>query len=546
MLRGADCSLLRSAALLALLLLASTGAWPAELLPTDQELEDAHAVIGDVLLNNQNIFNLDDPKENNWLFRLANRLHIKTRPYVIRSQLLFRSGDRYSRRLLEESERILRGADYLYDASVRPVSYHDGRVDILVTTWDVWTLNPGFNYSRSGGTNRTGAQLEEFNFLGTGSAVRYQRTTDVDRTVNLYQIRDMHAFSTWTQVTGTYENNSDGKLEQLTVNRPFYSLDTRQAWGLDALHWTRVDSLYDLGTIIDQFHDDQRAATASYGWSQGLQNGWVRRWSAGATLDQHTFDPAPLWQGATTLPQDRKLLYPWLDFQLVEDEYLKVKNRDQIGRNEDFYLGSAVEVRLGVSSPAWGADREALVFANTASHGFSLTGGSMLLLDENMSGRLEHGTLHNGILNGNARYYLVESPKALFYAALHATQGHNLDLDNQVLLGGDSGLRGYPLRYQTGTGRALVTLEQRYFTDWYPFRLWRVGGAVFFDAGRTWGSVPLGSPSLGLLKDAGLGLRFGNTRSGLGNVTHVDLAFPLEHQAGVKGVQFVVQTEQSF
>jgi len=89
LLRGADCSLLRSAALTALLLLACTGAWPAELLPTDQELEDAHAVIGDVLLNNQNIFNLDDPKENNWLFRLANRLHIKTRPYVIRSQLRF-------------------------------------------------------------------------------------------------------------------------------------------------------------------------------------------------------------------------------------------------------------------------------------------------------------------------------------------------------------------------------------------------------------------------------------------------------------------------
>src|SRR5947199_4526984 len=34
----------------------------------------------------------------------------------------------------------------------------------------------------------------------------------------------------------------------------------------------------------------------------------------------------------------------------------------------------------------------------------------------------------------------------------------------------------------------------------YPFRLFRVGAAVFFDSGRTWGSAPLAAPSLGLLR----------------------------------------------
>ena len=121
-----------------------------------------------------------------------------------------------------------------------------------------------------------------------------------------------------------------------------------------------------------------------------------------------------------------------------------------------------------------------------------------------------------------------------------------MDLDNQILLGGDNGLRGYPLRYQDGTGRVLWSVEQRYFTDWYPFRLFRVGAAVFFDAGRTWGTAPLGQPSLGLLKDAGFGLRFGNARSGLGNVVHVDLAFPFEATDHISHVQFLVQTEAHF
>src|SRR5881398_665047 len=84
------------------------------------------------------------------------------------------------------------------------------------------------------------------------------------------------------------------------------------------------------------------------------------------------------------------------------------------------------------------------------------------------------------------------------------------------------------------------------FTDWYPFRLFRVGAAVFFDTGRTWGAAPLAAPGLGLLKDAGFGLRFGNARSGLGNVVHVDLAFPFNGDSSIKRVHFLVQTEQHF
>src|SRR5215831_13571839 len=35
--------------------------------PSHEELEAAGAVIGEVLIDNQNIFNLEDPKDDNWL-----------------------------------------------------------------------------------------------------------------------------------------------------------------------------------------------------------------------------------------------------------------------------------------------------------------------------------------------------------------------------------------------------------------------------------------------------------------------------------------------
>ncbi len=64
------------------------------------------------------------------------------------------------------------------------VRYKDGKVDLKVTTRDVWTLDPGISFGRSGGTNSTGVKLEEVNLLGTGAALNLSHTSDVDRSGN--------------------------------------------------------------------------------------------------------------------------------------------------------------------------------------------------------------------------------------------------------------------------------------------------------------------------------------------------------------------------
>jgi hemolysin activation/secretion protein len=123
---------------------------------------------------------------------------------------------------------------------------------------------------------------------------------------------------------------------------------------------------------------------------------------------------------------------------------------------------------------------------------------------------------------------------------------NDLDAERQLLLGGDNGLRGYPLRYQAGTSRALFTVEERYYTDWYPFHLFYVGAAGFFDMGRTWGTDITGAESAGWLRDIGIGLRLGSSRSSFGNVIHIDLAFPLDGDEDIDDVQLLVETKVRF
>jgi surface antigen-like variable number repeat protein len=520
---------------------------PAETpgVPPDSELEASGAVIGKILIDNQNIFNLEDPKDNNWLFRLADRLHYRTRPSVIRSQLLFKPGQRYSRRLLDESERVLRADGYFYDAWIRVVSYHDGTVDVRVTTKDVWTLNPGFNFGRSGGTNSTGVELEDISFLGTGADVAVSHSSNIDRTSSSLGVGDPHIFGSWVSAGLSYSQMSDGYQREFTIQQPFYSLETRWAAGVYGIHDLQTDSLWDHGAIIDQFQDLHQGAQIYGGLSEGLQNGWVRRWSTGVTYDEHDFAPVSSWTGPTQVPEDRKFTWPWVQFDLVQDDFLKLWNHDEIARTEDFYVGTAASVRAGWADTVWGSSQSALIFQSNASKGFR-QGGSTLLLFGDFSGRVTDGELRNGLLDASLRYYVEQSKNWLFFTTFVGTKGWRLDLDDQILLGGDNGLRGYPLRYQDGTERVLWTVEQRYFTDWYPFRLFRAGAAVFFDAGRVWGSAPLAPQNYGWLKDAGFGLRFGNARTGFGNVVHVDLAFPFESTTSISRVQFLVQTQKSF
>jgi hemolysin activation/secretion protein len=515
--------------------------------PSDKAMEAAGAIIGRVDIDIRNIFDRNDPRESSGLFRLADRLHLRTKPEAIRAQLLFKSGDRYRAQKLAETERNLRLLTYVYDAHIVPVRFADGKVDIKVTTRDVWTLSPGISFGRAGGTNATSYNLQDSNFLGYGKTVQVSRSSTVDRTSDTLAYTDPNVFgSRWTAALA-YVDSSDGNERIVQIAQPFYSLDTRWSAKISALNFDRTVSRYSLGNIADQFNDNESTYELSGGISSGLIDGWTKRLLFGMHYDQNLFIPTPSTTlPAKPLPPDRTLSYPFVGFDVLEDNYKKVGDENEIGRTEDLYFGTEVTGQVGWSSGVFGADRSALMLAATVIRGFELPYEQQLFLTGDFSSRIEDGSARNLISDGAAKYYWRWRQDWLLYAALSATVTHALDPDMQLLLGGDNGLRGYPLRYESGTSRGLLTVEQRVFTDWYPFRLARVGAAVFADVGRTWGTGVVGNSDPGLLRDVGIGLRLGNTRTGLGNVLHVDFAFPLNNIAGIQKFQFLVQTFQSF
>jgi hypothetical protein len=547
---------LRGAALcLALLFVSGADAEPAgdslgkktdTRLPTGDYLEAAGAVIGEIVIKVGDVFDTSIDGEDSWLYRTANKLHINTKPSVIRGQLLFSSGDRYEQRIIEETERILRSRGYLYDAQVVPIRWDGHTVDLEVRTRDVWTLNPGVSFSRKGGENAFGVAIQEDNLLGTGQRIGIQWDSDVDRTSVALSYFDPHFRGTFDQLGITYADADDGDAKIFSYVRPFHSLDTRRAAGIFLNNNRRNDSRYVLGDNVGEFEHRQDYYEVSRGWSDGLEGRWVNRWTVGLTYARDRFAPDPDEPLGGPLPGDRELVYPWIGWELVENGFQERVNQDQILRTEDVLVGRYATARLGYAAEALGSDRNALIASASLRDGADLDERQSVFGSVSASGRLESDELVNGILSAEARYYRATSSRSKFYAAISGAVTEQLDTELQLLLGGDNGLRGYPLRYQAGTARALFTVEQRYYTKWYPFRLFHVGAAAFFDMGRTWGTDVTGLESSGLLRDVGVGLRLGSSRSSFGNVLHVDLAFPLDGDDDIDSVQLLVQTKGSF
>jgi hypothetical protein len=363
----------------------------ASAVPSFAELQAAGAVIGEVRINPQNIFDLDDPKENNALFRLANRLHIQTRPSVIRGLLLFHSGERVSLRVIEESERVLRANSYLYDVNIRPVAYRGGIVDIEVHTRDTWSLQPGFSFSRGGGSNSGGLTVKEKNLFGTGVSVGIAGTSTVDRSGTEFEVAHNQVFGGRTAFSLKRADYGDGASHSVSLVHPFYALDTRWALGASTGQFDQVDSIYSNSAVVGQYRHRQRSGEAFGGWSNGLVDGWVQRYSVGVIYTDDRYEVDPSRVPPARLPPDQELAYPFIRYEVIEDKFARVRNRDKIGRPEFFAMGFTSRVQVGRASTGFGSTRDLWLYSGAISKGFESVGGGELLTGLTFSGQYGDG-----------------------------------------------------------------------------------------------------------------------------------------------------------
>ncbi len=460
-------------------------------------------------------------------WRLANAIHIETREEIIRRELLFEPGSIYRPEVLAESERNLRDLRFISRATVEAIPREDGDVDVLVRTRDKFSLAVGAGVSLAGGVAKGNVQVSESNLLGYGKLIRFNFTQSTNRTIFRAGYQDPNVFGTRHTLDALLSVSDLGTFATVTFGRPFYSLETPLAYGIRATREVSTVEYFDEGDVVAEIDQEVREVEAAVAFGFGTRT-TVRRVELTLRADNRTYDPP---EGDDPLrirwPRDRdaQTLTVRPSIQWLE-RFDEVFDLDAYDLTEDVKVGAEASAVAGVQrrQDSEGVRAEA-VFGGTFQWVARPSGEDFLAV------RLEALYRHDGDrpqayeLDGFARYYRRFRGHTLAVSFAGRAIEELEDLEPQLTLGEDNGLRGFDARVFAGTRLLRLNVEDRIFT---PFELFNfhLGLVGFFDAGVAW--YPEDPPDLDDIEaSVGIGFRVFCPELLKRTPVRIDIAFPL-------------------
>ncbi len=484
-----------------------------------------------------------DPEQSHgWLYQVANKLHLNTKPYVIERLLPFKVGDTIKRDDILEAERILRSHKYLREAKIvtRPGANNE-KIRLQVQTWENWTLFPTVSFSSEGGESKYSYGIKDDNLLGLGIGTNMAFFSERDRSGYILSFLSNTLTDQHFRTALSLANNSDGEQYVLSVDKPFYVLDDRYAAGIKFNSQQREISIDSNEILVNRFESERQFTEAYYGYSSGKTPDGIFRYYFGITHDKNEFNLNPL---TSILPQSRDLTYPWIEFSYQRNRFVTTRNLYLLSKTEDVQLGWRYTFKLGYN-----------LETSYAKKGWIWQLSSDYFDHYNDKHWYRYGLKGDGV-------YTADKPPTAYFSAFYeyfyrASNAHtwylkatyqgadNPYLDQPLVLGGETGLRGYPSEYQHGKKRWLLNLEKRFYPDINLWRLIDVGFVAFADVGRNFGESPYQNQEIQALASVGLGLRLFLSRSSGRNVININFAQPVNSDF-VKDFDVSVIVKSSF
>ncbi|MCU0292056.1 MAG: hypothetical protein MUF10_08725 [Thermoanaerobaculaceae bacterium] len=475
------------------------------------------------------VFDTDQPGTRSWPYRAANALHFLTHERFIRSQLLFQVGDPLVPELLAESARILRSYGFLNPVTItaRPAA---GGCEVVVETHDQWTTEVGLNYGQYGNRSHAGFSLSEQNLLGWGKELLLDLEWEDERDTVTIRYKDPVFLGRRLKLEVGRCNATDGSLDKIVLESPFFSLATPRAAGVLWERGNRKEWLYAAGDKAVSGAVDERTFDLWGGLRLPGPAGVTQRLIVG--VFQRSADYGSWqWEDGRPFeaPEDLDLAGVRVGIERQPTRWTVVNGLKGWQRQEDVALGPAGEVSLGLSLPVFGADRQRLLLGGQGSTAW-LVGGWYSWALVAFSGRIESSRWVNGLTHVEAG--IARTGPQGWRARVAADLGHELDRDRQITLGADTGLRGWDPDTFDGTSRVVANLEWRKRLTGEVLHLGIFGMTCFADAGRTW-DARVGEPTYRWHADVGVGLLVELTRASIVRIIRVEVALPDDGRGAV-------------
>jgi len=506
--------------------------------------------IQNVVFKPQTIF---DENEQGFsvVHRWANTIHVDTKELTLENEAAFfieKCDKNFAD--MAELERHLRSRKYLRDAKVTS----DEMVEnITVTTWDNWSLMPTISFGRQGGESTYSFGIKERNLLGLGIDAEIQTYKNSQRkgykfksTIPLFHKQNI-------DLKLRFADNDDGTQQSLFLQKHFASFYTNYAYNFGFDEESRNDTVYQNDSELAIFSHKISFKNAEYAWLDFNSKTALLRYRIGMTQDQHKFSPVNGTDNSINsafTPQDRDFIYPWLGIDYIEKNFKKMTNIHLITQIEDFNHGWQFSSRLGVSDGSKENNAWALFQANI-DKGFEIHDKALLLMNITLNGDIYQQQDHRLLLSLHTEYFYNIDPNWGFYLSNTNIVSKNQYLDQPVTIGGNTGLRGFPLQYQHGKHSVKFTSEIRYYPHINLFKLFDLAGAAFLDTGNTFGESETDTYTENSedawLYSVGIGARLYSPHSaGSHQVIHIDFAFPQSNNPDIDSFEIRIEAKQSF
>ncbi|BDD08780.1 hypothetical protein FUAX_12120 [Fulvitalea axinellae] len=185
--------------------------------------------------------------------RVANSIHVNTRHFVIRENLLFKPGQTVNPVLLGNNERLLRRLSYVRDARIvlRPVPGQMMEVDAEVIVQDVWSLSVGARFSNA---QSWALSFNHRNILGIGQALDSDINADLNENQKwgyqgVYQVSNIRG--SFVDMQLEYATRYDRLIYSAEFKRPYTIPEIKTIGGVNWANARLVQDVYPFDSLYD-------------------------------------------------------------------------------------------------------------------------------------------------------------------------------------------------------------------------------------------------------------------------------------------------------
>ncbi len=473
----------------------------------------------------------------NFVLKILNAIHINTKDYVVKNEILFYPGDTVDELLLEETERNLRNLGIFSSVVVQLDSNND--VDII--TQDSWSLKPSILLDIGGSEKSIGGRLNETNLFGTNtniSAEAVYRTRNDTKWGYGFSIQNNRIFKFGLGAKYAIYSDKYNFSQNIGLFKNFNHLNDKYAGGVFAdvnrgerYIYTHLTD-FDKERTLRNFEEENYFAYFARAWKG------IDRIFFSTSIDINK-----------TSREAHKIAYDnmgkfLLAFSSSSEEWVKLTRINSF-IVEDVPIGGWGSAVIGRVFPMQNAEMPPMFYvAGSAERSYlSLDNKFYLFGQINASTSFSEAAPRFTYQEFQALSFYSFSPKFLIGGRLRQQTIWNWGFyHRQLMLDNSTGLRGYKIDNLVGDNRLVTNIEFRWMPD-IPFWIFNIGFNAFWDAGTVW------RRGVGFFKtrwhhSAGIGIRFYNESGDINsNAFRFDFAYNFDQ---MKFAEVIFSTNQFF